>query len=70
MFRLGNQNTTFGDTLSVKTTDGPNQGGTHAEIAGKRKVENGSVGQARESTDEQLEHLVGKRLESHDSHEV
>jgi len=69
MFRLGNQNTTFCDTSFVKTPDGFNKGRTHAVTARKRKIENGSVGQARESTDEQLEHLIDERLESHDSHE-
>jgi hypothetical protein len=58
MFRLDNQNTAFCDTSSVKIADGRNQGGTHAKTARKGKIENGPVRQAREPTNEQLEHLV------------
>jgi len=69
MFWLGKQNTTFCNTSFVKTADGVDKRRSHAVIARKRKIENGSVGQARQSTDEQLEHLIHERLEGHDSHE-
>jgi len=58
MLWLDNQNATFCNTSSVDTADGFNQGGIYAEAARKRKIEDGSVGKARELGNKQLEHLI------------
>jgi hypothetical protein len=70
VFRLDNNSTSLGDTPFIETFDCLHKRRIHAKAAGDRNVEDGSIGEARQPTHEQLKHLVRVRLESHDPHKV
>jgi hypothetical protein len=58
VFWLDNQNATLGGTSSIEAADGVNQGRIHAEATRKWNIKNGSVEQARQPANEELEHLA------------